>query len=267
MAAYAYPGVYIEELSSGVHTITGVATSITAFIGWAPKGQSPMRPWCRAGRITKRSSAVWSAQLHRLRGQPVLRQRRPASIYCVPGTECYHSAGHRCWLRHGADYRLPRYVSGAISQGVETPALQSITITPAVMSPMPIGATVALVASPLRWRSESRSRRGKMDYQRCDSGFGHCRWGGNGSWRRTSGSISGSTAIKVTAANFSTLTVTLSTLWVAVGQTLQLSANASCTDGTTQDVTASVVWSSSTPPTPRSAAPAAARSHPASCRD
>jgi uncharacterized protein len=35
---FAYPGVYIEELSSGVHTITGVATSIAAFVGWAPEG-------------------------------------------------------------------------------------------------------------------------------------------------------------------------------------------------------------------------------------
>jgi hypothetical protein len=33
-----YPGVYIEEIPSGVHTITGVATSIAAFIGWAPQG-------------------------------------------------------------------------------------------------------------------------------------------------------------------------------------------------------------------------------------
>ena len=33
-----YPGVYVEELSSGVHTITGVATSITAFIGRALRG-------------------------------------------------------------------------------------------------------------------------------------------------------------------------------------------------------------------------------------
>ena len=33
-----YPGVYIEELSSAVHTITGVATSIAAFVGWAPQG-------------------------------------------------------------------------------------------------------------------------------------------------------------------------------------------------------------------------------------
>ncbi|QQS49047.1 MAG: phage tail sheath subtilisin-like domain-containing protein [Acidobacteriota bacterium] len=36
--AVSYPGVYIEEIPSGVRTITGVATSITAFIGWAPKG-------------------------------------------------------------------------------------------------------------------------------------------------------------------------------------------------------------------------------------
>jgi len=33
-----YPGVYIEEIPSGVHTITGVATSITAFIGRTPRG-------------------------------------------------------------------------------------------------------------------------------------------------------------------------------------------------------------------------------------
>lgn len=33
-----YPGVYIEEIPSGVRTITGVATSVTAFIGRAKRG-------------------------------------------------------------------------------------------------------------------------------------------------------------------------------------------------------------------------------------
>src|SRR5207248_6538519 len=33
-----YPGVYIAEIPSGVRTITGVATSITAFIGRAARG-------------------------------------------------------------------------------------------------------------------------------------------------------------------------------------------------------------------------------------
>ncbi|HYY98354.1 MAG TPA: hypothetical protein VE642_07180, partial [Pyrinomonadaceae bacterium] len=33
-----YPGVYIEEVASGVRTITGVPTSITAFVGVAARG-------------------------------------------------------------------------------------------------------------------------------------------------------------------------------------------------------------------------------------
>lgn len=33
-----YPGVYIEELPSGVRTITGVSTSVTAFVGRARRG-------------------------------------------------------------------------------------------------------------------------------------------------------------------------------------------------------------------------------------
>lgn len=36
--ALTYPGVYVEEIPSGVRTITGVATSITAFIGRAQRG-------------------------------------------------------------------------------------------------------------------------------------------------------------------------------------------------------------------------------------
>ena len=37
-AQLTYPGVYIEEIPSGVRTIIGVATSITAFLGRAFKG-------------------------------------------------------------------------------------------------------------------------------------------------------------------------------------------------------------------------------------
>ena len=36
--AVSYPGVYIEEIPSGVRTITGVPTSITAFLGRTPTG-------------------------------------------------------------------------------------------------------------------------------------------------------------------------------------------------------------------------------------
>ena len=44
---YNYPGVYIEEISSGVRTIAGVGTSIAAFVGWAARG-----PVDHAQRIT-----------------------------------------------------------------------------------------------------------------------------------------------------------------------------------------------------------------------
>jgi uncharacterized protein len=36
--ALSYPGVYVEEIPSGVRSITGVATSVTAFVGRARRG-------------------------------------------------------------------------------------------------------------------------------------------------------------------------------------------------------------------------------------
>jgi Bacteriophage tail sheath protein len=43
-SALTYPGVYVEEIPSGVRTITGVATSITAFVGRAAKGPTDADP-------------------------------------------------------------------------------------------------------------------------------------------------------------------------------------------------------------------------------
>jgi hypothetical protein len=37
-SVYTYPGVYIQELPSPVHSITGVATSIAAFVGYTARG-------------------------------------------------------------------------------------------------------------------------------------------------------------------------------------------------------------------------------------
>ncbi|HEX5208409.1 MAG TPA: phage tail sheath C-terminal domain-containing protein [Steroidobacteraceae bacterium] len=39
-ATLSYPGVYVEELPSGDHAITGVPTSIAAFVGRAPRGRT-----------------------------------------------------------------------------------------------------------------------------------------------------------------------------------------------------------------------------------
>src|SRR5436305_1500307 len=42
MPEYLAPGVYVEEVSSGVHTIEGVSTSTAAFLGVTERG--PLRP-------------------------------------------------------------------------------------------------------------------------------------------------------------------------------------------------------------------------------
>lgn len=46
-----YPGVYIEERPSDVHTIVGVSTSVTAFVGAASRGpaDTPVRIFSVAG--------------------------------------------------------------------------------------------------------------------------------------------------------------------------------------------------------------------------
>src|SRR5207248_5024740 len=63
-AALSYPGVYIEEIPSGVRTITGVPTSITAFVGRAVKGpvDEPQRisSFADFGRIF---GGLWSGSM------------------------------------------------------------------------------------------------------------------------------------------------------------------------------------------------------------
>ena len=91
-----YPGVYIREIPSGSRTITGVATSITAFIG------RPARPGRRAGS---------ARQLRRLRAdvrRPVARQRprlRGARLLHSTAAAPRSSSG---WCTTGRTIRTPR---------------------------------------------------------------------------------------------------------------------------------------------------------------
>ena len=61
-----YPGVYIQELDSGVRTITGVSTSITAFIGRALRGplddDPPTRIFSYAD-FERRFGGLWSESM------------------------------------------------------------------------------------------------------------------------------------------------------------------------------------------------------------
>jgi phage tail sheath protein FI len=55
-----YPGVYIQELSSGVRTVAGVATSIAAFVGRTKRGpvDEPL-PCFNFGEFTRRFGGLW----------------------------------------------------------------------------------------------------------------------------------------------------------------------------------------------------------------
>ena len=70
----SYPGVYIEEIPSGVRTITGVATSITAFVGKALRGP--------------RQRARHDHELRRLRAHV----RRARTCRCRSATRCATSS-------------------------------------------------------------------------------------------------------------------------------------------------------------------------------
>ena len=76
-----HPGVYIEEVPSGVRPIEGVSTSTVAFLGKADRG--PARPRLMVTSFIEFQAllrGVPQRQLPGPRGAPVLQQRRPAPL-------------------------------------------------------------------------------------------------------------------------------------------------------------------------------------------
>jgi hypothetical protein len=56
-----YPGVYVEEIPSGVRTITGVATSITAFVGRTLRGPTDLATTVNSfGDFERTFGGLWS---------------------------------------------------------------------------------------------------------------------------------------------------------------------------------------------------------------
>src|SRR5258708_10160499 len=89
MVQVSYPGVYIDEVASGVHTIVGVSTSIGAFFGRASKG-----PMNKPVRLTSPSDNT------RNFGAPNLQSDLAASVF-----EFFDNGGTDCYvvrLAHGA---------------------------------------------------------------------------------------------------------------------------------------------------------------------
>ncbi len=130
-AALTFPGVYIEEISSGVRTITGVATSITAFIGATQRGE-PNKP------IRVQSFAEFERSFGGLwRDSPL--------TYAV----------HQFFQNGGADALIVRVVTSEIRDGV--PAVPA-----AAPAKVAVGSSNSLMrlkaASPGTWGNKLRVR-------------------------------------------------------------------------------------------------------------
>lgn len=126
-----YPGVYIEEIPSGVRTISGVATSVTAFVGYTARG-----PLNQAVRIF--NFGDYERNFGGL-------DRESEISYAV----------QQFFLNGGSDAYVVRIADGAISAGV---TLKDSTSTPA-------DTLKVVAASPGKWGEDLRTQ---VDYKTAD---------------------------------------------------------------------------------------------------
>jgi phage tail sheath protein FI len=100
-ATYSYPGVYVEEVPSGVHTIAGVSTSNTAFVDFFPRGSTSgavrITSWGdferEFGGLDDRSEASYAIQQFYLNGGQIAYVIRVKSGSPQPATLQLNSPG------------------------------------------------------------------------------------------------------------------------------------------------------------------------------
>jgi phage tail sheath protein FI len=135
MSAYTYPGVYIQELPSGINAITGVATSIAAFAGWASQGPTTqatlVQSWTdytnQFGGLDARSLLGYAVkQFFANGGQQAYIVRLTQSAAITTGTATGVSAGQVQIAAGAANLILTAKSPGAWSN---TYAIQITTIT------------------------------------------------------------------------------------------------------------------------------------------
>jgi phage tail sheath protein FI len=274
MASFTYPGVYIEELSNGQHTITGVATSIGAFVGWAPQG-----PVTEATLIES-----WSDYVAQFGGLDVRSWLGYAvnQFFANGGSQCYiirlvwaegmeggvnSPVASATALAAGVGYGSGTItatlggITGALMLGVGTPVLQSISVTAqnfpstAVLPPLPYNASLQLAAAG-GFSDESSSAPSGVVWTTSDptiatvSPSGVVKATGTNpgpvTIYATSGIIQGSMTLTVTPASIKGISVTPAGPTVVVGQNVQMAATAIYSDGTAPDITAIAVFTPAT---------------------
>lgn len=266
MPTFTYPGVYVEELSNGVHTITGVATSIAAFVGWAPQGPvnqaTLVESWpeyeAAFGGFDTRSLLGYAVnQFFSNGGQQAYIVRLvwdgtlPAALTnpAVCATAVAAGIGSASAQITAA---VGKIVSSAATLSVGTPVLQSIAITPNSLPPIPINVPVNFVATGTNSDGSTVNLTASATWSTSDSTVigsvtaGKAVPAGPGMATITatdsSGLISGSIAVVVSAASLSSINVTPAAPSIAAGQTQQLAATGKYSDSSTQDLTALATW-------------------------
>jgi phage tail sheath protein FI/uncharacterized protein YjdB len=272
-ATFTYPGVYIEELPSGVHTITGVATSIAAFVGWAdqgPTGQATLvQSWSdfqtQFGGLDSRSALGYAVnQFFANGGQQayIVRLVWDGSLPAAPNSSpvpCATARAAGIGLATAAITATAGAVSGSTTLTVGTAVLQSIALTPASLPWLQVGQTQQLKATgtysdgstqdlttsaSLTWISGSPAA-----LTVTTSGLATALAPGVSIVSATVGAVSANVTITVSAAILTGIAVAPLTPSIAVGQTEQFTATGSYSDGTSQNLTSTVSWNSGTPAT------------------
>ncbi len=233
MPTFTYPGVYIEELSSGVHSITGVATSIAAFIGWAPQGPTDqatlIESWADyqalfGGLEVNQFFANGGTQAY------IVRLVWDGSLPAAPSTNPTPSATA---VAAGVGYAtaaisasVGAIVSPSIPLSVGAPVLQSLSIGPTNLPPIPLGATLQFTATgrfsdgtstalaSAKWAS---SNSGVISIN-VNTGSATATGAGTAVLTATAGLISGTISVTVTPAALTTITVTPTAFTLPVGQ-------------------------------------------------
>ena len=155
-----FPGVYIEELPSGVHTITGVATSIAAFVGWAPQGpvdeavlvQSFLDYEALYGGLDTHGPLGYAVnQFFSNGGQQayIVRIGWSGDLPAASGTSPLpYSSAFAAGVGTASALIIASAgaVSGSAILTVGTPVLQGVVVMPSQPAPIPSGLTQQLTA-------------------------------------------------------------------------------------------------------------------------
>src|SRR5450432_1463542 len=260
-ASLTYPGVYIEELSSGVHTITGVATSIAAFVGWArqgPVGEATLvHSWSDFetlfGGLDSQSYLGYAVnQFFANGGQQayIVRLVWDGSVPS-PGTSPAQTARS---VGIGMAITAITAASGGVEQTtnlmVGSVFLQSIALSPGTLPFLQAGQTLQLTATDGAKANVTGSvtwTPGTPGVATVVNGLVTAVGAGTSIITASKGAVTSSLKVTVGAAVLNSITVSPGGPSIQVGMTLPFTAKGSYSDGSSADLTGFVVWNSSDP--------------------